>query len=61
MGIQSANFMAGQIEICTGGEWRAVCHSSWDVNDAMVVCRQLGFPSEGKRTAHANLGPLEVY
>ena len=25
-----------------------MCHGGWDVADAMVACRQLGFPAEGE-------------
>ena len=33
----------GRIEIFHNGEWGAVCNRRWGPEDAMVVCRQLGF------------------
>ena len=42
-GTHSENVVAGRMELCLSGEWRAVCESGWDQNDASVVCRQLGY------------------
>lgn len=34
----------GRIEIFIAEEWGVVVDDQWDLQDAQVVCRQLGFP-----------------
>ncbi|KAG1673804.1 Cytochrome c oxidase assembly protein COX18, mitochondrial [Nymphon striatum] len=34
----------GIIEIKLDGKWGQICDDLWDLNDAIVICKQLGFP-----------------
>ncbi|XP_071796352.1 scavenger receptor cysteine-rich type 1 protein M130-like [Asterias amurensis] len=52
----STDGSSGRLEVNIEGVWGTVCSNSWDMDDARVVCRQLGYPSAVRATRDASFG-----
>lgn len=46
--LADGNSTAGRVEVCFDGVWGRVCGKHWDINNAKVVCTQLGLSSTCK-------------
>ena len=46
--LEGSTKLEGRVEICKNNVWGTVCHIGWTVEDARVVCRQLGFSVVGR-------------
>ena len=45
--VGGSNSYEGRVEICIDNSWSTVCDDEWGLEEAVVVCNQLGFAMKG--------------
>ena len=45
--VGGVNATLGVVQVCMNNAWGSVCNNRFGISDAVVVCRQLGFPIIG--------------
>ena len=65
--VDGPNPRTGRVEVYTNsaggldnGRWGAICSSSWNIRNARVVCRQLGYPDAVAAPLSARYGQRTV-
>ena len=46
---------SGTVELGFYGAWGTICHHNWDIHDANVICRMLGYPRAIAAPLHSSL------
>ena len=49
--------MEGRVEVMYEGVWGTICSKDWDIRDANVVCRELGYTRAIDNATSKTFGP----
>ena len=49
--------LEGRVEVFQEGRWGTVCHNGWDIREAGMVCRSMGYTDAVSASGEAHFGP----
>ena len=49
-------YFPGNVEIFHDGSWGSICDDEWDLREAEIVCKTLGFPNAERVTYNSHYG-----
>ena len=47
----------GRVEVYYQGQWGTICATNWGIDDAVVICRELGFGGAIAAPNYGAFGP----
>ena len=59
--VNGPTVYVGRVEVYHNGEWGTVCDNGWDLNDAQVVCTELGYGAAAMHTAYYGQGSGQIW
>ena len=54
--MNGATAREGRVEVYYEYAWGTICSYDWDIGDAYVICRMLGYPSAIRASTYAEFG-----